>query len=154
VTTEFTITLTLGATDNVGTFSHKLVSSSRSDKAVMTLEGFWMDVNNATIGIARTATVEIISSASLNTDDIQLLLEYEGTGGSSLASFVSSFPNVLATPAALSTSTATWNSSPATPVKQRIQVTFTPQVSGRVRGQVRLGKPSTTVYVDPRLVLT
>jgi hypothetical protein len=52
------------------------------------------------------------------------------------------------------TSTATWNSSPATPVKQRLQFTFTPQIAGRVRGQVRLGKPSTTVYVDPVITIT
>ena len=41
----------------------------------MTLESFWMDVNNSTIGGARTATVEIISSASLNNDDISLSVE-------------------------------------------------------------------------------
>jgi hypothetical protein len=119
----------------------------------MPLESFWMDVNNSTIGGPRTATVEIISSASLNNNDISLLLEYEGTTGSSLASFVSSL-NPLATVAAVPTSTATWNASPATPVRQHLQVTFTPQVLGRVRGQIRLGKPSTTVYVDPRLILT
>jgi hypothetical protein len=61
---------------------------------------------------------------------------------------------VLTTASAVTTSTATWNSSPATPVKQHLQVTFTPQVAGRVRGQVRLGKPSTTVYVDPVITIT
>jgi hypothetical protein len=155
VTTEFTITLSGGAQDNVGTFSHKMVSNTNIDKYANTLTSFWMDTNNATIGGPRTATVEFISSASLNNDEISLLLEYEGTAGSSLASIVTTMPaTVLTTPTAVPTSTATWNSSPATPVRQHLQVTFTPQVLGRVRGQIRLGKPSTTVYVDPRLILT
>ena len=153
LTTEFSITLSGGAQDNVGVFSHKMISSTRSDPYAMPLEGFWMDVNNATIGGSSTATVEIVSSASLNNNDISLLLEYEGTSGSSLASFVSSL-NPLATVAAVPTSTATWNSLPATPVRQHLQVTFTPQTIGRVRGQVRLGKPSTTVYVNPQLIIT
>lgn len=154
VTTEFAITLLGGATDNVGTFSHKLVSSTRSDKYAMTLDGFWMDLNVATIGGARTATVEIVGSGSLNNDDITLLIEYQGTSGTSRTSFVSSFQNPLTTPAALPTSTATWSSLPATPVLQRLQATFTPQVVGRVRAQVRLGKPSTTVYYNPQVTIS
>jgi hypothetical protein len=154
VTTEFTITLSSGAQDNVGSFSHKMVSSTRADIYSMPLESFWMDVNNATIGGPRTATVEVTSSVTLNTNDISLMVEYEGTAGSSLASFVFSQPSALTTVAALPTSTATWNSLPATPVKQLLSVTFTPRTTGRVRAQVRLGKPSTTVYIDPRITIT
>jgi hypothetical protein len=43
---------------------------------------------------------------------------------------------------------------PSTPVKQHLQVTFTPQVAGRVRGIVRLGKVSTTVWVNPQIIIT
>jgi hypothetical protein len=155
VTTEFTITLSGGAQDNVGAFSHKMVSNANIDKYVNPLNGFWMDVNNTAIGSSHTATVEIISSASLNNDEISLILEYQGTSGSSLASFVTSLPaTVLTTASAVTSSSATWNSSPATPVKQHLQVTFTPQVAGRVRGQVRLGKASTTVYVNPQVTIT
>ena len=155
VTTEFTITLSGGATDNVGTFSHKMVSNANVDKYVNTLNGFWMDVNYTTTGSSKTATVEIISSASLNNDEISLQLEYLGTSGSSLASFGSSFPaTVLTAASAVTSSSATWNSSPATPQKQKLQVTFTPQVAGRVRGRVRLGKASATVYVDPQITIT
>jgi hypothetical protein len=155
VTTEFTITLSGGATDNVGTFSHKMVSSANVDKYVNPLTGFWMDVNYATTGSAKTATVEIISSAVLNNDEISLELEYLGTTSSSLASFTNSLPaTVLTTASAVTTSTATWNSSPATPQKQKLQVTFTPRAEGRVRGRVRLGKASTTCYYDPQVTIT
>jgi hypothetical protein len=155
VTTERTIVLSGGATDDVGTFSHKLVSNTNIDKYCNTLNGFWLDVEYQTLGSPKTATVEIISSASLNNDEISLLLEYQSTAGSSVASIVTTLPaTVLTTAAAVGTSTATWNASPATPVKQRLQVGFTPQLAGRVRGQVRLGKPSTTVYVDPVITIT
>jgi hypothetical protein len=154
LTTELTITLSGGAQDNVGAFAHKMVSSTRSDKYVMTLDGFWMDANYSTTGSAKTATVEIISSGTLNADDISLTVEYLGTAGSTRASFASSLPLSLASTSALPTSTATWNSSPATPVKQKLQVTFTPQTAGRVRAQVRLGKPSSTVWVNPQVAIT
>jgi hypothetical protein len=155
VTTERTITLSGGATDDVGTFSHKLVSNANVDKYVQPLAGFWMDVEYQTAGASKTATVEIISSGSLNNDEISLLLEYQGTSGSPVATIVTTLPATpLTTASAVTTSTATWNSSPATPVKQMLQVTFTPLVAGRVRGQVRLGKPSTTVYYNPGITIT
>jgi hypothetical protein len=155
VTTEFTITLSGGATDNVGTYSHKMVSGTNIDKYVNPLTGFWLDVGYATTGSAKTATVEIISSTALNNDEISLLLEYEGTASSSVASFGTSLPaTVLTTASAVTTSTATWNSSPATPQKQKLQVIFTPRTAGRVRGQVRLGKASATVYVNPQVTIT
>jgi hypothetical protein len=155
VVTERTITLSGGATDDVGTFSHKLVSGTNVDKWVNPLFGFWMDVENTAVGSSKTATVEIISSLTLNNDDISLVLEYQGTSGSSVASFANTLPaNVLTTNAPVTTSTVTWNSSPATPQKQKLVVTFTPRVAGRVRGQVRLGRASTTVYVNPVIAIT
>jgi hypothetical protein len=154
VTTERAITLSGGATDDVGIFSHKLVSGANIDKYCNTLNGFWMDVEYQTLGSSKTATVEIISSASLNNDEISLLLEYQGTVGSPVASIATTLPATVLTPAAAVTaSTATWNSSPATPVKQLLSATFTPQLAGRVRGQVRLGKASTTVWYNPVITI-
>lgn len=157
VTSERTITLTGGATDDIGTFSEKYVSNATGvDKWAFPLEGFWLDCEwNGTLGSARTATVEIISSASLNNDDVSLLLEYQGTSSSPVASFVDTKPATpLTADAAITSSSATWNSSPATPQAQKLQATFTPQVAGRVRARVRLGKISTTVYVNPVITIT
>lgn len=42
----------------------------------------------------------------------------------------------------------------APPTLQHLQVTFTPQQAGRVRGVVRLGRPSTTIYVNPQIIVT
>jgi hypothetical protein len=41
-----------------------------------------------------------------------------------------------------------------TTAKQLLQVSFTPQRAGRVRGLVRLGKTSTTVWVNPQITIT
>lgn len=154
LTTDRSATMTGGAQDDVGLFSHKLVSSSRADGFAMTLDGFWIDVENTLTGASHTATVDIISSTTLNNTDISLVLEYLGTSGSSRASFTNSLPSALAASSALGTSTATWNNPPSTPVKQRLQVTFTPQQAGRLRGLVRLGKASTTVWVNPQVTVT
>jgi hypothetical protein len=155
VFTERTITLSGGAQDDVGVFSHRMVSNTNIDNYVQPLRSFWLDVENTAVGTSKTATVEIVSSVTLNNNDISLLLEYQGTAGSSLGSFVTSLPaNVLTANAAVTASSATWNSLPATPITQHLQVTFTPQAAGRVRGQVRLGRPSTTVYVNPVVTIT
>jgi hypothetical protein len=42
-----------------------------------------------------------------------------------------------------------WPSVPST--KQQLQAQFTPLRPGRVRGLVRVGRPTTTLWVDPRL---
>lgn len=155
VTVDRTTYLTGGAQDDTGNYSLKLISSSRTDKFTFTLDSFWLDVENTATGSSKTATVEIISSGTLNNDDISLLLEYMGTAGSSVASFVSSLPATpLTTASALTSSSSTWNSPPGTPQKQLLQVTFTPQVAGRVRGLVKLGKISTTVWVNPQIIIT
>lgn len=73
------------------------------------------------------------------------------TSNDPLASFVSSLSSPLVTAAALPASGATWAGSPAS--KQLLQVTFTPQRAGRVRGLVRLGKASTTVWVNPQITI-
>lgn len=154
VTTDKSTTMVGGAQDDVGLFSLKMVSSTRCDAWTMTLDSFWLDVENTLTGSARTATVEIISSGTLNNTDISLVVEYQGTSGSSLGSFAQTLPSALTAASALGSSAATWNNQPGTPQIQRIQATFTPQTAGRVRGYVRLGKASATVWLNPQLVIT
>ncbi len=156
VTTDTSTYLTGGAADDVGSFSHKMVSNANAGiMPSASLDSFWLDVENAAVGSPKTATVEIVSSASLNNTDIHLLLEYQGTSGSSVASFADSLADsTLPTSVAVTASSATWNNPPSTPVYQKLQVTFTPQTAGRVRGQVRLGKASTTVWVNPQITIT
>lgn len=153
ITTDRNTYLTSGAQDDIGNYSLKLTSSSRSDFAAMPLDAFAFDVENTTTGSSKTATVEIVSSSTLNNNDIRLLLEYMGTSGNPIASFGDSLALVLTAPSALPSSSNTWTNPPSTPQKQLLQVTFTPQRVGRVRGLVRLGTPATTVWVNPRVVI-
>lgn len=154
VTTDRSTYLSGGAQDDIGNYSLKLVSSARSDITCFPLDSFWLDVENTAIGSSKTAAVEIISSGSLNNTDIKLLLEYMGTSGNPIASFGDSLATVLDAASALSSSSSTWNSPPGTPQKQLLQVTFTPQRAGRVRGLVRLGKVSTTIWVNPQIAIS
>jgi hypothetical protein len=62
-----------------------------------------------TVGVSKTATVEIAALSTLNTDDISLLLEYMGTAGSSLASFHSSLPATLTAGSPIASSAASWS---------------------------------------------
>lgn len=109
LTIDRSTTLSGGAQDDIGLYSLKLISNANSDKRVLSLDSFALDVENAVIGASKTATVEVLSSASLNNDDIQLMLEYMGTSGSPIASFGNSQATVLTAVAALPTSSATWS---------------------------------------------
>jgi hypothetical protein len=154
VSTDRATYLTGGAQDDLGNYSLKMASSSRADFVTLPLDCFAFDVENTAVGTSKTATVEIISSGTLNNNDIRLQLEYMGASGSPIASFGNSLASVLTATSALPSSSNTWSSPPSTPQKQLLQVTFTPQRAGRVRGVARLGKPSTTVWINPQIAIT
>jgi hypothetical protein len=154
VTVDRSTTMASGAADDNGAYSLKLVSSAGSNIAASPLESFWLDVENTAIGSPKTAIIQIISSSVLNNNDIKLQLEYMGTSGSSIANFTESLASTLTPVAPLPSSSVTWNSPPSTPQKQLLQVSFTPQAAGRVRGLVQLGKTSTTVWINPQIIIT
>lgn len=108
----------------------------------------WQD----TTGSSKTATIEIAGAATLTTADIWVELEYLGSSAAPLGSLVGATPDPLATPTNITTSTATWSGSPA--AKQKLQVTFTPQMKGVVKARVFVAKASATVYVDPLITIT
>ncbi|WP_456816190.1 hypothetical protein [Bradyrhizobium sp. USDA 4508] len=153
LTTDTSTYMTNGAADDVGNFSHKIVSTTNVDLTVNPFESFWLDVENMVVGSVLTATVELVSSASLNNADIKLQLEYQGTSGSSLATFAESNANILTASSSLTSSSATWNSPPSTPSYQKLQISFTPQQAGRVRARVLLGKTSKTLWINPQITI-
>ncbi len=151
LTTETSITLVGGlALGGTQVISFKIVTTANSNKYFKTLDGFPITKYIATTGSPITVTVEIISSAALNTDEFFIDFSYLGDSGSPLGTFISSAPaQPLAAGVAIATSTASWNALPATPVKQKVQFTFTPRKAGLIQGIPRLGKPSTTMYYNP-----
>jgi hypothetical protein len=155
ITTETTITRASGATDGVQAVSWKAISGASSVMSpLLPLEFPPISQWNSLTGSSHTATIEIISSATLNNDDIWVDLEYLGSSASPLGSAVNStIATRLTANAACPTSSKTWNSSPSTPQKQYLQVTFTPQMAGLVVARVKLAKASATVYVDPLITI-
>lgn len=119
----------------------------------LTVEGA---IYNSTLS-ARTLTVEVIHSGvggggSGDFTDAELWVEiqHQGTSGFPLGviDIDDRAANVFATPADQPNSSETWASSPATPVKQYLQCSFTPAEVGYVHFKVCLAMASKTVYVD------
>jgi hypothetical protein len=145
----------LDSVDDIGGFSTKLTSSTRPDFQNFALGAFQFDVGNTVVGSSKTATIEVLSSYTLNDIDFRMVLQYMGTSGSPIASFGENLASVLTVGSALPSSSAAWNGTlPPTPSTQKLQVTFTPQRAGRVRGLVRLGRPVTTVWVNPQVTIS
>ena len=110
---------------------------------------FWVD----TVGVSVTATVEILSVvASTKDNEIWLDVEYLGSASSPLASFVNDgTSNLLTAPVDQTTSAVTWS---GTGTKFKLNVSFTPQQKGWAYARVKVGKPSTTFYIDPIVTLS
>jgi len=143
-----------GASDGTTAIAWKLVSNSDAQFA-FPLESFPLATWNDNSGSSKTATVEVLtdSVSALNNDDIWLEVEYLADSGDPLGGFANNAKsNILASNAAQTSSTATWTTTGITNVmKQKLQVSFTPQQKGPVTARVKLAKASATVYVDPVL---
>lgn len=148
-----------GANDEeqANAYSWEMISSANCIEGLTFLESppitRWVDG-----GTAITATIYFAGGATLNDDDIWFQWQYPDTAGSATAQndFVTSRMSEidLGTPAAHTTdSGSTWNGT-GVGTKQEDSVTFTPTNAGYLICRVYLAKPSTTVYIDPQLVLT
>ncbi len=142
-----------------GGTAHSLVfaSSANARYPLITLAGPDFFADNSTVGSSVTATVEIVTDNVTLTDaECYLEVMYMGTGGVPLGTWIrDSKADVLASAANQASSSESWTTTGlGTPVKQKLSVTFTPQEAGYVIGRVVLCKASTTVYVDPELVLS
>lgn len=146
-----------GASDGTTGISWKAVSNSAA-LWQFPLPMFEIAIWNDNSGASKTATVEILadSAANLNNDDIWMEVEYLGDASSPKSSMVSNTKsNILASNAALSSSSASWTTTGLTnPNAMKLQASFTPQQKGPVTCKVYLGKASQTVYVDPMVTIT
>jgi hypothetical protein len=150
-TTETTIVRTGGATDGTTGFSNKIVTNTQAKWACpyeMSPVAIWND----TTGSAKTVTVEGIASAVPNNDEVWMEVEYLSSATSLLGARSTTNKVVLATAAANTTSTSTWGG--ALTGKFKMAVTITPQQKGPFTVYVKVGKASTTVYIDPFITVT
>jgi len=105
---------------------------------------------------SQTITVYLAGSASLNNDDFWIEVESpsEEVSPTAQSKFRTTKPDPLATPTALTSDTSsTWNGT-GVGTKQKIEVAISPTIAGTVTVRCYLAKPSTTVYVDPKISTT
>jgi hypothetical protein len=135
-----------------------MVSSALTLYPATWLESPIMQVWNDTTGSPVTATVNIVrdSLTNLKDNEVWVRVWYIGTSGFPISTMIEDVTADVFTAAADQTaSTDTWTTTGLTnPNKQKLAVTFTPQKKGYLQVQVLLAKPSVTVYVDPKPVLS
>jgi hypothetical protein len=161
-TTETSITRVGGAADPTGQAqSRKLVTTANS-QWLMPFKVEPYAIWNPTTGANVTVTVygTINAGALPNNDDIWLEVEYLGSSASPLGTIVTTTKsNVLAANAAVASDGSTWNGGGSGAGWSPFKLTTTlaapqPGMAGYLHARVRAAKPSTTYYIDPKIVLS
>lgn len=150
---ETVVVKTGGASDGTNLKSLKLTSNANVSEATgglaSPLISDWID----TAGAAKTVTVDIIHDSATPLTDAEVWLEVDYLGSSATPQgnkASSKRATILTTAANVTASTATWTTTGlTTPNKQKLSVTFTPQMKGEFLARVVLAKTSKTIYVDP-----
>jgi hypothetical protein len=146
-----------GATDGTTPFSWNM--SSLAGATLFTplispnVPARWSDTTTGSV----TASIEIAldsAGTALNDDEIWMELEYLGTSGVPQGVHINDRKTeILAAGSAQTTSSVTWNNM-TTPTKQKLSITFNPVKKGYYTCKVCLAKASTTVYVNPQLIIS
>jgi len=139
-------------TGSLAPYSLKMATNAKANEAFGPLKSNEIFLAVGTPGSAQTATFEILHDSVTNLTDgeIWVEVEYRDTSGSRRSVEITDHRATLLTTAAdQTTSSATWTTTGLTnPNKQKLAVTFTPQVAGYSVARIVLAKPSKTVYVD------
>lgn len=144
-----------GASDGTTSFSVRMASSAGTllrQPLVFDRAAFW----NETVG-SLTVTVEVVTDGVTLTDaEAWIEVEYLGVNGFPQTLFASDrAADEFATPANQTTSSETWTTTGLTsPLKQALACTVSVAEKGWVRVSVCVAKPSTTVYVCPKVVVS
>lgn len=156
LTTETTVVRTGGASDGTTAYSWKIVApvENRVDTPFRTFDS---EIWNDTTGSAKTLTVHVLTNnVTLTDEDIWLEVEYLGSSGTPIVARTNDAMAILGTPSnQASDSGQAWTTTGVTtPLKQKLECTFTPQLKGTIRWRVCYSKASSTVYVCPKPDLT
>lgn len=156
LTNEGTLVRAGGANDGTNPLSWKVVTSADAEWSSPMVSGEIVAWNDTT-GASKTITVEILHDSVTNLKDSEVWLEvqYLSSSGAPLGAFVNDGVDILATGANQSTSSATWTTTGmSNPNKQKLEVTFTPQMKGFIHAVAKVAKASYTLYVDPKLTIS
>lgn len=147
-----------GSTDGVTQYSMKMVTLAAANYPAGALVSPELPaVWNATTGSAKTVTVEIVhdSATALTDSEVWLEVQYLSDSGNPIGTYISDAKSsVLASSANQTSSAAAWTTTGlTTPNKQKLEVTFTPQMVGYIQAKIYLAKPSKTIYYDNKLTV-
>lgn len=155
IKSETTLVKTGGASDGTTSLSFKVTTNSSAEYPSIFCDTPEFSVWNNTTGSSVTVTVDILhdSATNLKDDEVWLDLQYLGTSGYPLGTWISDAKaTVLSTAADQAASSATWTTTGmGNPNTQKLSVTFTPQEKGFIQARVCVAKASYTLYVDPVL---
>lgn len=155
LTTETTIARSGGASDGTSGYSWQ-VDTSANVEGFGPFECFPMAVWCDTTGGSKTITVELVNDGvTLTNAEVWAEASYLSSSSYPLASIsTTGRADLLASATNLTTSTETWTTTGlTTPVKQKMVMTFTPQMKGWVRVVVKIARASSTIYIDPEPTL-
>ena len=149
-TTSIAAHRTSGANDGTKDFSWEIVSNANAIETYSPFES--PEISRYVESGPQTITVYIAGSASLNDDDFWVEVESpsEEVSPTSQGKFRTTKSLPPNTPAALTSDTSSWTGT-GVGTKQKIEVAISPTVAGTVTVRCYLAKPSTTVYVDPKI---
>lgn len=165
---ETTIIKTGGASDGTTTYSLKCSTTSVAFYPITLLEVPVMPVWIDTIGSPVTITVDFVhdtavaagqgagTSFAFRNDEIWMEGAYMGSSLYPIGTYTSNaVADVLTTPSDQPSSSATWTTTGmTTPVKQKLTLTFTPQMKGYFVPKVKIAKASKVIYIDPKAVVS
>lgn len=157
LTTDASIYRNGGSSDGVTPKSWKIVSGAKATWA-HPFECIRRAIRNTTTAVPVTLTVEIENDGTTLTDaDVYLNVDYLGSASFPISTRASSkAATILTAGTNLTTSSATWTGTggQGSPVKQKLSVTFTPQMVGPIYYTICIAKASQTLYVDPKATLS
>jgi hypothetical protein len=152
IRSETTIVLSGGASDGTTPLSWRMAGNANTNELANVLYSDWIAVWNEDTGASKTMTIEVITDGVTLTDATAWLeVMHMGTSGFPLGTIVrDKRAGVLTSAANQTSSSATWTTTGlASPVKQKLEATFTPQEKGVVYARVALAA-NAVVYVDPK----
>jgi hypothetical protein len=152
---ETTIVRTGGASDGTTAISIKMVTNANASEVSRDLALASPAITGWTSSTTeKTFTIEFVhdSETALQDDEIWMELEYPANNTDGLGAIAKSKCAILGTPADTTDSSETWTTTGLTnPNTRKLSVTVTPGKAGPITAKVYLAKPSTTVYIDPKI---
>lgn len=141
-----------GASDGATPISWRIDTSANAS-IVAVLRTDEIHIWNEVVGSPVTVTVHVITDGvTLTHADCWLEVQSLTTSGFPLSSITSDAAGLLQAAVNQDASTATWAAAGiASPVKQKLSVTVTPQEKGWISAVIRVSRPSTTIYACPKV---